>query len=127
MSEKIMIIDTGFTGTKITTVDGTKRNLVKNFDVEEHSFYELAKRVYKRFEDEKYDRVIVDAYGAGMGLLDSLIPLFEKNNYAYDSKSGKVSKIERGIVLNSGEVALSGVTLWAKGIQEILDSSKEEF
>lgn len=92
MEEKIMIIDVELDVTKITTVDGTKRNLVKYYEIKECSFRELVEVIYNRFKKEGYDRIVVDAYGVGVGLIDYLISLFENDGYCYDSKTGTITK-----------------------------------
>jgi hypothetical protein len=97
MTEKIMIV----TGNEIYTVDGTNMNLVKKFEVELHSYYELAKRVVERHEKESYDRIIVNTYTINH-IGDELIKLFEQKNYEYDIKTGAVSKEEHKPTTHTG-------------------------
>lgn len=112
MTEKIMIVSPSLNSSKITTVDLTKRNAVKAYEVETYSFGELARRIYNRFESDKFDKIIVDANGVGMGLVDSLEDIFDKNELSFNPKTGTV--IKKGITfLDNGDIMISGkVTLY---------------
>lgn len=108
MNEKIMIVDAGYhRSTKITTVDGTKMNAVKNYEVEVHSFSELAMRIYSRFNEDEFDKIIVDANGGGKAVVDQLIHVCDKDGYTFNPKTGTV--IKKGITfLDNGDMMISG-------------------
>ncbi|MEK4025309.1 hypothetical protein [Sporosarcina sp. FSL W7-1283] len=111
MTEKIMVVFASYNRTQITTVDGSKRNRVKHYDVETFSFGELAQRIYDRFTNDKFDKIYVDANGVGMSLVDSLDSIFDKKGLSFNPKTGTV--IKKGITfLDNGNMLISGkVTL----------------
>lgn len=111
MTEKIMIIN----GSEVITVDGSRRNLVKKFEVELHSSYEIAKRAIARHEKENYNRIIVNTYGVGSNIGDELIKLFEQSEYDYD--------IQTGVINNKSDESISKLS---DAVFNIFDR-KEEF
>lgn len=87
-----MVVDAGREETKITTINGEKRNAIKQYTVIPYSFSELAKRIYNRFSSGKYDKIIVDANGIGAALVDELKREFDKRDLYFSPSSGKVLK-----------------------------------
>ena len=120
--EKLIIVDRVLgQNAKITTVDGTDKNRIKNYEIETYSMVELAKRIVKRAKEDKFNKVYVDANTINIGLIDALINEFEKVNYTYTPKTGEV-KDNVTISLGGGCTLTGGTLHWAK-----LLSVKEEF
>lgn len=112
MTEKLMVIDCGYAGTKAITVDGTKMNQVKHFDFKPYSFSEVANRIYKRFKEEKFDKLYIDSNGVGTGLVDQVIAIFEKNDYIFNPKTGEV--LPKGVKFSQGGLVVTGNIEWSK-------------
>lgn len=127
-NEKIMIVNpTSGAATKITTIDSTKRNQIKEYTVDNYSSVELADKIYNRIKDDDFTKLYIDANGVGTGLVDWVLSKLEKTDYEYNPKTGDVKKKSKGIYFSNGMITSDGGISFKNITADKLVFNKEEF